>query len=248
MDDEGLLFTLKQLKTDSLGRGTTIHVGHCNPPMCATSTIATYVISSGSPQDPLFHYRMHVISPRMHLSSTSPVRSCCCHKCAPLPRGLVLHQQSYLSCHCLISRMADSCYGKMAERFSTLLHPMQLNGHETDCTRTNLMNVHLLYFLACSCIFLLGCGPALCIFGEACILARGWLSGHSQPYPTHTITVGHRLYVCCLLFRATGHFVHTLLRSHGSLCAYPAPSPSHPYPDNNQLGMPSPVLSCLYYA
>ena len=81
--------------------------------------------------------------------------------------------------------------------------------------------------------------------GEARILGRSWLSGHGQPYPTHMITVGHGLYVCCLLFRATGHFVHTLLRSHGSLCAQPASPPFHPYPDN-QLCMRSTSHSPIY--
>ena len=90
---------------------------------------------------------------------------------------------------------------------------------------------YLLYFLAC---ITLGCGSALCIFlWKARILARSWLSGHGQPCPTRMITVGHRLYVRCLLFRAMGHFMHTLLRSYGSLCAHPAPPPSHPYPDNS---------------
>ena len=58
MDNDGLLFTLKQSKIDSLGRGTTIQIGCCNPPMCTASAMATYLIlSSGSPWDPPFRYQ-----------------------------------------------------------------------------------------------------------------------------------------------------------------------------------------------
>ena len=58
MDSEGMQFRLKTSKTDPYGKGTTIEVGLCKPPMCATTAIRTYLtMTNGAPHDPLFRYK-----------------------------------------------------------------------------------------------------------------------------------------------------------------------------------------------
>ena len=58
MDSDGMQFRLKTSKTDPYGKGTTIEVGLCKPPMCTILAIRTYLTTtSGAPHDPLFEYK-----------------------------------------------------------------------------------------------------------------------------------------------------------------------------------------------
>ena len=58
VDAEGMQFRLKTSKTDPYGKGTTVVVGTCEPPMCATAAMRTYLATSaGTQQDPLFRYK-----------------------------------------------------------------------------------------------------------------------------------------------------------------------------------------------
>ena len=58
MDSDGMQLRLKTTKTDPYGKGTTIEVGLCKPPMCTTLVIRTYLtMTSGDPHDPLFQYK-----------------------------------------------------------------------------------------------------------------------------------------------------------------------------------------------
>ena len=58
MDSEGMQFRLETSKTDPYGKGMTIEVGLCKPPMCAIAAIRTYLtMTSGAPHDPLFRYK-----------------------------------------------------------------------------------------------------------------------------------------------------------------------------------------------
>ena len=55
---EGMQFRLKTSKTDPYGKGMTIEVGLCKPPLCATTAIRTYLtMTDGAPHDPLFRYK-----------------------------------------------------------------------------------------------------------------------------------------------------------------------------------------------
>ena len=58
MDSDGMQLRLKTTKTDPYGKGTTIEVGLCKPPMCTTLATRTYLtMTSGDPHDPLFQYK-----------------------------------------------------------------------------------------------------------------------------------------------------------------------------------------------
>ena len=58
IDPKGLEFTLRTSKTDPYGKGTLIHIGYCEKPLCAPTALSTYLrFSTGNAGDPLFRFR-----------------------------------------------------------------------------------------------------------------------------------------------------------------------------------------------